>query len=70
MCAVFLASAPALATMLPIPGFVLLMVALAVLAVSLVFRWFSSVHYLRFVFHLVAFAGWTCLFLSVVLFVI
>lgn len=70
MCAAFLAFAPVLVATLPMPGFVLLMVALGVLAVSLVFRWLSSVRYLRFVFHLVAFAGWTCLFLSVVLFVI
>ena len=70
MCAAFLAFTPALIATLPLPGFVLLMVALGILAVSLVLRWFSGIHYLRFVFHLVAFAGWTCLFLSVVLFVI
>ncbi len=70
MCAVFLAFLPALSATLATPGFVLLVVALFLLAVSLAFRWFSSVHYLRFVFHLVAFAGCTCLFLSVVLFVI
>ena len=70
MCAAFLAFTPVLAATLPAPGFVLLMVALLVLAVSLAFRWFSGVRYLRFVFHLVAFAGCTCLFLSVVLFVI
>ncbi len=70
MCAAFLVFLPALYAVIPLPGFVLLIVALVVLAVSLVFRWFSSVHYLRFVFHLVAFVGWLCLFLSVVLFVI
>ena len=70
MCVAFLAFTPSLAAALPMPGFALLMVALIVLAISLVFRWLSSIHYLRFVFHLVAFAGWTCLFLSVVLFVI
>lgn len=70
MCAAFLAFVPALAASLATPGFVLLVAALLVLAVSLGFRWFSGVRYLRFVFHLVAFAGCTCLFLSVVLFVI
>lgn len=70
MCAAFLAFTPALAAALPTPGFVLLVVALLILAISLGFRWFSGVRYLRFVFHLVAFAGCTCLFLSVVLFVI
>ena len=70
MCAAFLAFMPALAAVLPLPGLVLLVVALFLFAVSMAFRWFSSVHYLRFVFHLVAFAACTCLFLSVVLFVI
>lgn len=70
MCAAFLVFLPALAALLPLPGFVLLIVALCVLAASLGFRWFSGVPYLRFVFHLVAFAGCMCLFLSVVLFVI
>ncbi|MBQ9002648.1 MAG: hemolysin III family protein, partial [Eggerthellaceae bacterium] len=70
MCVAFLAFTPALYAALPLPGFVLLVVALVVLAVSLGFRWFSGVRYLRFVFHLVAFAGCTCPFLSVVLFVI
>ena len=70
MCAAFLTFVPALAATLATPGFVLLIVALVVLAASLVLRWFSGVKYLRFVFHLVAFAGCTCLFLSVVLFVI
>lgn len=70
MCAAFLAFVPALAATLATPGFVLLVAALLVLAISLGFRWFSGVRYLRFVFHLVAFAGCTCLFLSVVLFVI
>ena len=70
MCAAFLAFMPVLAETLPMPGFVLLLVALFLFAVSMCFRWFSGVHYLRFVFHLVAFAACTCLFLSVVLFVI
>lgn len=70
MCVVFLAFMPTLATLLATPGLVLLVVALVVLAASIGFRWFSSVHYLRFVFHLVALAGFVCLFLSVVLFVI
>ena len=70
MCAAFLVFLPQLAALLPLPGFVLLMVALLVLAVSLGLRWFSGVRYLRFVFHLVALAGFICLFLSVVLFVI
>lgn len=70
MCAAFLAFLPVLANSLATPGFALLMVALAVLAISLLFRWFSGVRYLRFVFHIVALAGFICLFLSVVLFVI
>lgn len=70
MCAAFIAFLPALATRLAMPGFVLLVVALFVLAISLVFRWFSNLHYLRFVFHIVALVGFICLFLSVVLFVI
>ena len=70
MCVAFLTFMPALSATLATPGFVLLVVALSILAASLVFRWFSGVRYLRFVFHLVAFAGCTCLFLSVVLFVI
>ena len=70
MCLPFLMSMPTLAATLATPGFVLLIVALLILAVSLVFRWFSGVQYLRFVFHLVALAGFVCLFLSVVLFVI
>ena len=70
MCAAFLAFMPVLAATLPLPGFVLLIVALVVLAVSLGFRFFSGVPYLRFVFHLVALAGCICLFLSVVLYVI
>ena len=70
MCIAFLSFVPALAENLPLPGFVLLMVALVVLAASLCFRLFSNVRYLRFVFHLVALAGFVCLFLSVVLFVI
>lgn len=70
MCVAFLAFFPALADSLAAPGLVLLVAALAILAISLVFRWFSGVRYLRFVFHLVAFVGCLCLFLSVVLFVI
>ena len=70
MCVAFLAFMPALSGLLATPGLVLLIVALVVLAISLGFRRFSGVRYLRFVFHLVAFAGCTCLFLSVVLFVI
>lgn len=70
MCVVFLAFIPALAASLATPGFVLLLVALLLFAVSMGFRWFSGVHYLRFVFHLVALAACMCLFLSVVLFVI
>ncbi len=70
MCAAFLLFVPTLAATLATPGFVLLMVSLLILGISLVFRWFSGVRYLRFVFHLVAFAGCVCLFLSVVLFVI
>lgn len=70
MCVSFFVFMPELAATLPLPGFVLLVVALVVLAASLVFRWFSSVQYLRFVFHIVAFAGCACLFLSVVLYVI
>ena len=70
MCAVFLLFIPGLASTLETPGFILLIVALFILGVSLVFRWFSDVRYLRFVFHLVALVGCVCLFLSVVLFVI
>lgn len=70
MCVAFFAFVPTLASALPTPGFVLLVVALVILAVSIGFRWFSGIHYLRFVFHLVALAGCICLFLSVVLFVI
>ena len=70
MCVAFLAFFPALAENLAFPGFVLLIVALVVLAASLCFRLFSNVRYLRFVFHLVALAGFVCMFLSVVLFVI
>lgn len=70
MCVVFLTSFSTLAMLLPTPGFVLLVVALVVFAISMAFRWFSGVQYLRFVFHLVVFAGCVCLFLSVVLFVV
>lgn len=70
MCVAFLAFIPELAVTLETPGFVLLMAALFLFAVSMGFRWFSGVHYLRFVFHLVAIAACICLFLSVVLFVI
>ena len=70
MCVLFLAFIPALAATLAMPGFVLLVAALLLFAVSMGFRWFSGVHYLRFVFHLIVFAACACLFLSVVLFVI
>ena len=70
MCAAFLMFMPALAVALDPVGFWLLVAALLALAVSLLFRWFSGVPYLRFVFHIVATAGWVCLFLSVALFVI
>lgn len=70
MCAAFLAFMPALHASLPAAGFWLLVAALIALAISLLFRWFSSVRYLRFVFHVVATAGLICLFLSVALFVI
>ena len=70
MCAMFLAFAPTLVAELDQAGFWLFAVALAALAVSLVFRMLSNVRYLRFVFHVVAIAGLVCLFLSVVLFVI
>lgn len=70
MCVAFLTFSPTLATTMPLPGFALLVAALVVLAVSLACRWFSNIPYLRFVFHLVAFAGWVCVFLSVVLYVV
>lgn len=70
MCAAFLTAMPTLYATLPAAGFWLLVAALVALAVSLVFRWLSDVKYLRFVFHVVAAAGFICLFLSVALFVI
>ena len=70
MCAVFLPFLPALYAVLPPAGFWLLVAALVALVVSLFFRWFSNIHYLRFVFHIVAVGGFVCLFLSVALFVI
>lgn len=70
MCVVFMAFFPVLIACIEAPGFWLLVAALALFAVSMVFRWFSDVHYLRFVFHIVAFVACICLFLSVVLFVI
>lgn len=70
MCLLFLLSAPALFAAIAFPGFVLLVVALLLFAVAMGFRLLSSVHYLRFVFHLVAIVACACLFLSVVLFVI
>lgn len=70
MSVMFLAFLPALSEALAFPGFVLLVVALVLFAVSMGFRWFSNVLYLRFVFHIIAFVACTCLFLSVVLFVI
>ena len=70
MYAAFLLYLPALAGLLAPAGFWLLMAALVALAISLVFRLLSNIPYLRFVFHIVAAIGFTCLFLSVVLFVI
>lgn len=70
MCVAFLVFMPALSTLLAPAGFYLLIAALVALAISLTFRWFSSVQYLRFVFHVVAIAGLVCMFLSVALFVI
>lgn len=70
MCAAFMSFAPVLFAALPAPGFWLLFASMVSLAASLVFRLFSRVPYLRFVFHLVAIAGIVCLFMSVVLFVI
>ena len=70
MCLAFLAFMPAIADVIEPAGFWLLVAALVALAGSLAFRWFSSIHYLRFVFHVVAAAGLVCMFLSVVLFVI
>lgn len=70
MCLLFILMAPALIAALPPAGFGLLVAALMLFAVSMVLRWFSTVYYLRFVFHIVSFAGCVCLFLSVALFVI
>ena len=70
MCLAFLVHMPALAESIEPAGLWLLVAALVALAASLGFRWFSSVQYLRFVFHIVAVAGLVCMFLSVVLFVI
>ena len=70
MCAAFLAFVPALHSALPAAGFWLLGAALIALAISLLFRWFSAVRYLRFVFHIVVVVGLVCMFLSVALFVI
>ena len=70
MCLAFLAYMPAIAGIIEPAGFWLLVAAFVALAASLAFRWFSSVHYLRFVFHIVVVAGLVCIFLSVVLFVI
>lgn len=70
MCVVFATAAPALVAALAPAGLWLLVAAFVAVAASLVFRWFSSVPYLRFVFHIVSFAGLVCLFLSVVLFVV
>lgn len=70
MCVAFLAFAPALFATLAPAGFWLLFAALVALGVGLVFRLFSGVPYLRLVFHIVAAAGFVCVFLSVALFVI
>lgn len=70
MCAAFLAFVPKLHALLPAAGFWLLIAALVALGIGLLFRWFSNVRYLRFVFHIVAVIGFACLFLSVALFVI
>ena len=70
MCGALLPYMPILAATLPPAGFWLLFAALVALAASLMFRWFSNVRYLRFVFHIVVVAGMACLFLSVALFVI
>lgn len=70
MCAAFLVFMPALSKLLEPAGFWLLFASLVALAISLLFRWFSGVRYLRFVFHIVVVAGFVCLFLSVALFVI
>lgn len=70
MFVVFLAFAPQLVASIDPAGFYLFIGATVCLAVSLLFRWNSDVQYLRFVFHIVAFAGCVCLFLSVALFVI
>ena len=66
----FIAFMPILVGLLPPAGFWLLFAALVALAISLLFRWFSNVRYLRFVNHIVVIAGLVCLFLSVALFVI
>ena len=70
MCAAFLAFMPTLAGLIEPAGFWLLCAAFVALAISLLFRWFSNVRYLRFVFHIVVAVGMVCLFLSVALFVI
>lgn len=70
MCVAFLTFTPTLFAALPAPAFWLLFAAFVVFAISLVFRLLSDVPYLRMVFHIIATAGFVCLFLSVVLFVI
>lgn len=70
MCLAFLMFMPAIAGAIAPAGFWLLVAALIALAISLAFRWFSSIHYLRFVYHVIAIAGMVCMFLSVVLFVL
>lgn len=70
MCVLLIAFFPVLMANVAAPGFWLLVAALALFAIGMVFRWFSNVQYLRFVFHIIALIGCVCLFLSVVLFVI
>ena len=70
MSVLLMAFFPVLATCIAPLGFWLLVAALALFAVGMVLRWFSGVRYLRFAFHIMAFAGCVCLFLSVVMFVV
>ena len=70
MLVAFMAFMPTLMGLLPPAGFWLLFAAIVALLISLLFRWFSNVRYLRFINHIVVVAGLVCLFLSVALFVI